>query len=264
MNKQPVDYKQYDKRWADKPYRKEGGTGTIKGSGCGPSCAAMLIETITGKTYTPEDACNWSMEHGFRTLNQGTEYAYFVPQFKEFGIDCSMLNWTNTYGKPNHANHARAVELLKKGYYLIALMGKGTWTSGGHFVVVWWQDGKVRINDPASTKDARLNGDLATFKKEVRHYWVVDARKHNKNGKAVEDKKMQTVKVELPVLEQGMTGEAVLSWQQVLVAKGYDPEGVDGKFGPGCKAATIAYQKDHGLKQDGKVGPEVYGSVWPV
>lgn len=73
----------------------------------------------------------------------------------------------------------------------------------------------------------------------------------------------KTVKVELPVLQQGDTGEAVRSWQQLLTAKGYDPKGVDGHFGPGCKAATIAYQKDHDLTQDGKVGPEVYGSMWP-
>lgn len=78
------------------------------------------------------------------------------------------------------------------------------------------------------------------------------------------EQKVQTVKVELPVLKRGMKGEAVLTWQQILEAKGYDPKGVDGKFGPGCEAATIAYQKDRGLTQDGKVGPQVYGSVWPI
>ena len=77
-------------------------------------------------------------------------------------------------------------------------------------------------------------------------------------------KEVQTVKVELPVLKQGMKGDAVLTWQQILTAKGYDPKGLDGSFGPGCKAATVAYQKDHGLKPDGSVGPEVYGSIWPV
>ena len=151
MNKKPVSYLQTDPRWKSKPYRVKGESATIGGSGCGPTAAAMIIETMTGKKYTPEDACNWSMAHGYKALGNGTYYGYFKPQFAEFGIDCDMLNWTKTYGKPDHANHKKVEEMLKQGYYFIALMLKGLWTSGGHFVVLWWQDGKVRINDPAST-----------------------------------------------------------------------------------------------------------------
>ena len=64
MNKRPVSYLQTDPRWKNKPYRVPGENATIGGSGCGPTAAAMLIETITGKTYTPEDACAWSIAHG--------------------------------------------------------------------------------------------------------------------------------------------------------------------------------------------------------
>ncbi len=185
MNKKPVSYLQTDSRWKNKPYRVKGENATIGGSGCGPTAAAMLIETITGKKFTPEDACNWSMAHGYKALGNGTYYGYFKPQFAEFGIDCDMLNWTKTYGKPNHANHKKVEEMLKQGYYFIALMLKGLWTTGGHFVVLWWQDGKVRINDPASTKDARLNGDIETFRSQCAYYWWVDAREFNGHGNAV-------------------------------------------------------------------------------
>lgn len=179
MNKKPVVYRQTDPRWKGLPYRVPGETATIGGSGCGPTCAAMLIETLTGKTFTPVDACRWSVEHGYKALGQGTYYSYFKPQFAAFGIDCDQLNWVNTYGKPDSANHEKAFDLLRQGYYLIALMGKGLWTSSGHFVVVWREDGKIRINDPASTKDARLNGDPRTFKSQVKYYWRVDARRFN-------------------------------------------------------------------------------------
>lgn len=77
-------------------------------------------------------------------------------------------------------------------------------------------------------------------------------------------KEVQTVKVELPVLKRGTKGEAVKNWQTFLKAKGYDPKGIDGSFGPGCEAATKAYQKGHGLTVDGQVGPQVYGSMWPI
>ena len=194
MNKRPVSYLQTDPRWKNKPYRVKGENATIGGSGCGPTAAAMLIETITGKTFTPEDACNWSMAHGYKALNQGTYYAYFTPQFAEFGIDCQMLNWTNTYGKPDHPNHGKVVEKLKEGYYAIALMNKGLWTSSGHFVVLWWQDDKVRINDPASTKDARVNGDIRTFRSQAKYYWLIDAREYNNANDEEEE--------EMPVYEK--------------------------------------------------------------
>ena len=191
MNKQPVYYLQTDPRWKNKPYRVPGETATIGGSGCGPTSAAMLIETLTGKTFTPVDACKWSVDHGYKALNQGTYYAYFTPQFAAFGLDCQMLNWTNTYGRPDHANHEAVTEKLKEGYYAIALMGKGLWTSNGHFVVLWWQDDKVRINDPASTKDARLNGDIKTFRSQVKYYWLVDARDYNKEESDVTEERVQ-------------------------------------------------------------------------
>lgn len=171
MNKQPVKYLQTDRRWKNIPYRVPGETATIGGSGCGPTSAAMIIETLTGKTCTPVDTCAWSVEHGYKALNAGTYQSYFPPQFAAYNIDCKPLNGLN---------HDEAKKLVEDGYYLVALMGKGLWTSGGHYIVVWDWDDKVRINDSASTKDARLNGDPVRFKKEVRRYWAIDARKYNK------------------------------------------------------------------------------------
>ena len=179
MNKKPILYMQTDPRWADKDYSAQGESTTIGKSGCGPTCAAMLIETLTGKTFTPADACAWALKKGYKAPNQGTYYSYFVPQFQAYNIACKRLNGVSLYGSPSSSVHTEAFGLLKQGYYLIACMGPGTWTSGGHYIVVWWEDGKVRINDPASTKDARVNGDPAAFKKEVKYYWAVDAREHN-------------------------------------------------------------------------------------
>ena len=185
MNKRPVSYLQTDKRWKDLPYQVPGETATIGGSGCGPTAAAMLIETLTGKTFTPVDACRWSVEHGYKAKGQGTYYGYFAPQFEAFGIKCWQLSWTNVYHNPASKVHDQALEYLKQGYYLIALMKQGTWTSGGHFIVVWWADGKIRINDPASTRDSRVNGDINTFRNEAAYYWVVDARAYNQEDDIV-------------------------------------------------------------------------------
>ena len=189
MNKKPVLYLQTDPRWKNVSYSAPGESTTIGRAGCGPTCAAMLLTTLTGKEITPVDTCAWSLAHGYKAKGPGTYYAYFKPQFAAYGIGADQLSWTKTYGKPDSEIHDRAFEMLKEGYYLIACMGKGLWTSSGHFVVAWWQDDKVRILDPASTKDSRVNGDIETFRSQVKYYFWVDARKYNEEDEDMTDEK---------------------------------------------------------------------------
>lgn len=179
MNKQPVYYLQTDPRWKTLPYRIPGEIATIGGSGCGPSAACMIIETMIGKKFTPVDACKWSVDHGYKALNAGTYYSYFVPQFKAFGIDCKQMLGTSLHNNHTHPIHDQVKAMINEGYYAIALMGPGLWTKGGHYICVWGWDDKVRINDSASRKDVRLNGDPNLFKQQVKQYWLVDAREFN-------------------------------------------------------------------------------------
>lgn len=223
MNRKPVSYLQNDSRWKDKPYRVPGEISTVGSAGCGPTCAAMVIETLTGKTFTPEDACRWSVQHGYKALKQGTYYGYFKPQLAAFGIDCNQLDWTSTYGKPNHPNHKRALEMLQQGYYLIALMNKGTWTSSGHFILVWWADGKIRINDPASTRDSRVNGDPYDFRSQVKYYWWVDAREHNKEDDSMTGKEIYDE------LQKYMKQQPIPSWAKAELDEAIKMGITDGK-----------------------------------
>lgn len=122
---------------------------------------------------------------------------------------------------------------MKEGYYAIALMGKGLWTTSGHFVVLWWQDGKVRINNPASTKDARLNGDIKTFRSQVKYYWMVDAREYN-NGVShkTETKKeddMMTGEEIYNALNAYLTQQELPEWAKAEFQQAVDMKITDGK-----------------------------------
>lgn len=218
MNRQPIDYKQYDSRWGSQPYRVDGESSTIKSAGCGPSCAAMVIATLKDKTVTPKTCCDWSMAHGYKALNNGTYYAYFVPQLAAYGIQCRQLT----------GGYDEAVKLLKQGYYIIALMGKGLWTSGGHFVLAWWADNKIRINDPASTAEARLNGDPALFKAQAKYFWAIDAREYNRNGNAMPDNTIKDTRID--------SVSEVQEWLNDSYTAGLD---VDGGYGKLTKKAIV-------------------------
>lgn len=59
----------------------------------------------------------------------------------------------------------------------------------------------------------------------------------------------------MPVLKLGSSGPDVKDLQQKLKDIGFDPNGVDGNFGPGTEKAVRAFQQAEGLGVDGKVGP---------
>ena len=216
MNKKPVSYLQTDSRWKSKPYRVPGEDATIGGSGCGPTCAAMVIATMKDKSVTPVETCAWSVAHGYKALKQGTYYSYFKPQLAAYGIACRQLLSSRIINQPNHAIHGQVKEYLEQGYYVIALMGPGTWTSSGHFVLLYGWDDKVRINDPASTKDKRLNGDPATFRNEARCYWLVDARDFNKEDdemdQATFNRMFRDMRKELQDNDCGQYSEEARAW----------------------------------------------------
>jgi len=58
------------------------------------------------------------------------------------------------------------------------------------------------------------------------------------------------------VLRPGDEGEDVEALQEDLKALGYLAGNVDGKYGPGTRAAVMAFQTDYLLAKDGKAGPQ--------
>lgn len=58
-----------------------------------------------------------------------------------------------------------------------------------------------------------------------------------------------------------MDKEIVIRIQQALAAKGFDPKGIDGDFGPDTQAAVAAFQEAEGLVVDGAVGPETAATL---
>ena len=65
----------------------------------------------------------------------------------------------------------------------------------------------------------------------------------------------------MSVLKQGSSGSNVTALQTKLKDLGFDPNGVDGNFGPGTASALIAYQTSKGLSADGIDGPETLAAL---
>lgn len=176
----PVLYMQTDPAYRNQNYSTVGEVTTIGKEGCGVCAAAMVIATLKDNTVNPITTANWSMQHGYKALRQGTYYGYFVPQLAAYGIGCTQINDYNTYKNPKSSAHKTALEELKKGNWIIACMGPGRWTSSGHYVLAYgYEDGYVYINDSYNTKSECIKAKLSDWQNEVKYYWIVNASASN-------------------------------------------------------------------------------------
>jgi len=176
-NDKPVSYLQTDARWKSISYATKYESATIGGSGCGPTSMAMVLATWVDPSITPVTTCAWSKANGFKATGAGTYHSYFVPQAKAYGLTCEQLNSESLqYMSASEAApiHQKAHDAIDDGKLVICLMGKGNWTSGGHYILWYSNDGDyVLINDPASTKAARVRNTFALLKSQCRKYWVI-------------------------------------------------------------------------------------------
>ena len=289
---QPVYYMQTDSRWKNQNYSAPGEKKNIGSSGCGITCSAMVIATLKDKNATPVQTANWSMAHGYKALNQGTYYTYFVPQFNEYEIQCKRLNTSNLYGKSSSTAHTEALNALKDGNWVIACMGKGNWTSAGHYILLYgYKDGYVYINDPASKASLRIKNTWSLFAKQVKYMWTItvpDSLKSSTNSSTTNSSsnsnttytKKQCVKDIQSVIGgltvDGMCGEKTLAklpvvsksknskhkvvkyLQKYLNTINYDCGNADGVFGNKSHNAVVKFQKNNGLVADGVVGKNTW------
>lgn len=182
-------YNQADSRWANLPYTSTGDSSqTMKSSACGPTAAAMVVSSSKG-AILPTTMANLFVDNGYRTANNGTAWACwsFVADYFDFDeyttttSDSTMLS----YLKTDDNNDGVA------DYFVVASVGSGLWTTGGHYIVlVGDDDGTITVYDPylysgkydtASRRAANVvvSGNSAyvsesNFKKysNVKNYWI--------------------------------------------------------------------------------------------
>lgn len=157
--KQPKDYKQYDSKWASKIFSATGKSSqTMKSSGCGPTAAADVVATLKDSSVTPWTLAQIAMKKGYRTANSGTAWSFFKYIANLYGF--SKFIQTSSL--------ATMKACLDAGGYVVCSMGKGYWTSGGHYICAWKYDSKyIYANDPASSKRTKqLQTDFLKQRKQ--------------------------------------------------------------------------------------------------
>lgn len=144
-----VYYNQTDARWGNKPYGK---TSTIGRAGCGPTALAIAVASLTNNKVTPYDVAQWSVENGGLCEGSGSYHSLIPNGGRHYGLTVTSIG----------RDGKKLVEALQSGKLVIAIMSKGHFTSGGHFIVLRGvtEGGKILVADPASVKRSNKEWDL--------------------------------------------------------------------------------------------------------
>ena len=130
-----VYFNQLDQRYANQPF----GTDNIGGYGCGPTSMAIVVSSLTDEIVDPIAMAKWAYENGGWCKGQGSYHSLIPNAAKAWGLNVEGCKAS----EPQRILHA-----LSQGKLVVAIMGKGHFTTTGHFIVLRGvQDGKILVAD---------------------------------------------------------------------------------------------------------------------
>lgn len=153
-----IYYNQTADAWAEKAY----GSDTIGRYGCGPVAMAMVISTLTETDIDPAEMAKHCVDRGYWAKKHGSYWSIVPGVAEDFGLKCTSL-------PPEETELDQIAQSLATGQLLVAMMGPGHFTNGGHFIVLrgLTLDGSVLVADPASPDRSLIPWDLELILEEL-------------------------------------------------------------------------------------------------
>ena len=154
---------QWDERWGYTEY----GSGLLGYTGCGPTALAMVAAGLTGNTaVTPACVAEYAEENGYYEADAGTAWSLMLEGCEAFGVRGCEL--------PLSEEQIR--EELEAGNPVICSVGPGDFTDEGHFIVlVSFQAGKIRVNDPNSRIRSERLWTFGELEGQIKNLWSFTA-----------------------------------------------------------------------------------------
>ena len=154
---------QWDPMWGYETY----GSGCIGQIGCGPSCLAMAGYYLTGEErFNPKAVAEFSEENGYYASGYGSSWTLISEGGEELGLSVQELPLVQQ----------KLVDTLEEGTPIILAMGKGDFTSAGHYVVLTGvENGLFHINDPNSRVRSRMLWSYNQLEGQIRNIWAIRA-----------------------------------------------------------------------------------------
>lgn len=151
-------YNQTDEARAEQRY----GSDPLSTHGCGPTAMAMAVSSLGEEAVDPEEMARLCVEEGYWCRGHGS-YLSIVPGIAEhYGLRCESVDPATLAEEDLYAH-------FSLGGIAVALMTKGHFTKGGHFILLRGATlgGEILVADPASRDRSLIPWDLSLILEEL-------------------------------------------------------------------------------------------------
>ncbi len=132
---------------------------SVATSGCGAVCMAMAISYLRHRQVSPQDLFSWAYDQGFY-YGDGLGHEALTAMAEKYGLHSQWIG-------NDRLDDVRAA--LEKGYPVVAHMGPGTFTKGGHYILLRGVEGEaVLVNDPQSEALSQQPHNLEDICRQLR------------------------------------------------------------------------------------------------
>ena len=153
---------QWDKRWGYLKY----GSDVVGITGCGPVCLAMAGYYVTGdETFNPANMVEFAKNGGYYSPGSGSSWTLISQGGVELGLEVTEIPLVKK----------KIMDALAAGNPIICAMGKGDFTTSGHYIVlVGVENGMIRVNDPNSYANSERLWSYEEMESQFRNLWVIE------------------------------------------------------------------------------------------
>lgn len=138
------------------------GSDPLSTHGCGPTAMAMAASSLTGETVDPVDMADLCVDRGWWCKSHGSYLSIVQGAAEAYGLECRSLDLEDLDQDDLYFR-------LSSGEVAVALMTKGHFTRGGHFILLRGVtlSGEVLVADPASRDRSLIPWDLSLILDEL-------------------------------------------------------------------------------------------------
>ena len=157
-----VYYCQWDSRWAEYPY----GNGTIRSSGCGITCMAMVVATLCHNTVMPPAMADLSMHNNGYVSGQGSSMPNVVAAAsKLYGLSYQNIDISEI---PGYITNKKALIIwgCHQGYF--------SSSASGHVMIIRGvdPDGNFLLADPNRQENNTKSFSPEFISREAKGYYI--------------------------------------------------------------------------------------------
>ena len=154
---------QWDPAWGYEDY----GSSCIAVTGCGPTCLAMVGYYLTGDPeMNPKAVADFAEKHRYYEKGYGSSWTLISEGAAKLGLSAQELPLVKK----------KMITALEEGFPIILALGKGDFTSSGHYIVLTsWNGEAFTVNDPNSPLRSSRTWTYEELEGQIRNIWKISS-----------------------------------------------------------------------------------------